>query len=97
MVANGFFTWLGESLGEAIRFVIDLLSGLFTGIGAAMYDFIEGLTGSLGMAPSLFGLIVLIVGLLLLYKGIRAFLRHAIVGGLIWTLLGLLVLSWLIA
>lgn len=97
MVANGFFNWLGESLGEAIRFVVDLLAGFFAGIGIAMYDFIEGLTGSLGMDTSLLGLIVLIVGLALLYKGIRAFLGRSLLGGVIWTLLGLLVLSWLIA
>ncbi|SDM02848.1 hypothetical protein SAMN05661010_03162 [Modicisalibacter muralis] len=97
MAENGFFNWLGESLGDAIRFVVDLLSSIFAGFGGAVHDFIEGLTGSLGMSPSLFGLIVLLIGLLLLYKGIRAFINHAIVGGLIWTLLGLIVLSWLIA
>lgn len=94
---NGFFNWLGDSLGNAIRFVVDLLSSVFAGFGGAVHDFIEGLTGSLGMSPSIFGLIVLLIGLLLLYKGIRTFMNRAIVGGLIWTLLGLVVLSWLIA
>ena len=37
-----------------------------------------------------------VIGLLLLYSGIRAFLRRSIFGGLIWTVLGLVVLSWLI-
>lgn len=97
MAENGFFNWLGETLGDAIRFVVDLLSNIFDGFGNAVHDFIQGLTDSLGMSPSLFGLIVLVVGLLLLYKGIRAFVNRAIVGGLIWTLLGLIVLSWLIA
>lgn len=97
MVANGFFNWLGESLGEAIRFVVDLLAGFFAGIGIAVHDFIEGLTDSLGMDASLFGLVVLLVGLVLLYKGVRAFLSRSLLGGVIWTLLGLLVLSWLIA
>ncbi len=97
MAANGFFNWLGEALGDAIRFVVDLLSGLFAGLGIAVHDFIAGLTGALGMSPSLFGLIVLIVGLLLLYKGVRAFLGRGIIAGLVWTFLGLLVLSWLIA
>ena len=97
MVANGFFNWLGESLGEAIRFVVDVLAGFFAGIGIAMHDFIEGLTGSLGMNASLFGLIALLVGLGLLYKGVRALLQRSFVAGGLWMLLGLLVLSWLIA
>ena len=97
MGENVLLNWLGDSQGDAIRFIVDLLSSIFAGFGGAVHDFIEGLTGSLGMSPSLFGLIVLLIGLLLLYKGIRAFMNRAIVGGLIWTLLGLMVLSWLIA
>lgn len=97
MLANGFFTWLGESLGEAIRFIVEVLGGFFAGIGVAAHDFIEGLTGSLGMDTSLFGLIALILGLGLLYKGIRALLQRSFLTGALWMLFGLLVLSWLIA
>jgi hypothetical protein len=97
MVANGFFNWLGESLGDAIRFIVEALSGFFAGIGIALHDFIEGLTGSLGMNASLFGLVALIIGLGLLYKGIRALLQRSLLAGALWVLLGLLVLSWLIA
>lgn len=97
MVANGFFNWLGESLGDAIRFIVDVLAGFFAGIGIAIHDFIEGLTGSLGMNTSLFGLIALIMGLGLLYKGIRALLQRSFLAGALWMLIGLLVLSWLIA
>ena len=95
--ANSFFNWLGETLGTAIRWVIDTLAGFFASIGTALQDFIDGLTGSLGINDSLFSLAALILGLLLLYKGARAFLRRAIVAGLIWSFLSLLVLSWLIA
>lgn len=97
MQANGFFSWLGETLGAAIRWVIDTLSNFFAGIGAALHDFIDGLTGALGIEASLFSLAALILGLLLLYKALRAFLRRAIIAGLIWSFLSLLVLSWLIA
>lgn len=96
MQVNDFFNWLGETLGTAIRRIIDTLSSFFAGIGTALHDFIDGLTGSLGIEASLFSLTALILGLWLLYKGLRAFLRRAIIAGLIWSFLSLLVLSWLI-
>ena len=49
-----------------------------------------------GMDASLFSFVFLVLGLLLLYSGIRAFMRRSIVGGVIWTVLGLIVMSWLI-
>lgn len=97
MREDGFFNWLGETLGDAIHALVELLRSLFGGLYFAFHDFIEGLTGSLGISSSLFSLIVLVVGLLLLYKGVRAFLRGGVVGGLCWTLIGLFVLGWLIA
>ncbi|MCP1366875.1 hypothetical protein BIS06_16760, partial [Halomonas sp. BBD48] len=50
-----------------------------------------------GHDTSLFGLIALITGLGLLYKGIRALLQRSFLAGALWMLIGLLVLSWLIA
>jgi hypothetical protein len=44
----------------------------------------------------MFSLAILVIGLLLLVNGVRALLRGGIIGGLIWLVLGLLVLSWLI-
>jgi hypothetical protein len=76
MGTEGFFDGLGQMVGKAIRFIVDLLSGVLGGLWRAMDDFF--------------------IGLLLLYSGIRAFLRRSIFGGLIWTVLGLVVLSWLI-
>lgn len=97
MRTDGFFNWLGESLGDAIRFIVDLLSGFFAGLGIAIYQFIEGLTGSLGTETSLFNLVLLVIGLVLLVKGIRSLLRRSIIGGTLWIVLGLLVLSWVMA
>ena len=37
-----------------------------------------------------------ILGLVLLYTGLRRFLRGALIGGLLWVILGLILLSWLI-
>ena len=40
---------------------------------------------------------VLVIGLLFLYNAVRAFMRASIIGGVIWLLLGLWVLSWVIS
>ncbi|WP_410525047.1 hypothetical protein [Pseudomonas aeruginosa] len=96
MGTEGFFDGLGEMLGRAIRFVVDLLSGLLGGIWGAMDDFLHGLARAIGMDASLFSFVFLVLGLLLLYSGIRAFMRRSIVGGVIRTVLGLIVMSWLI-
>ncbi|MFK0890285.1 hypothetical protein [Pseudomonas paraeruginosa] len=95
MGTEGFFDGLGEMLGRAIRFVVDLLSGLLGGIWSAMDDFLHGLARAIGMDASLFSFVFLVLGLLL-YSGIRAFMRRSIIGGIIWTVLGLIVMSWLI-
>ncbi|MFN2330327.1 MAG: hypothetical protein ABR580_00430 [Halomonas sp.] len=91
-----FFTWVGRTLGEIIRFVVDLLTDFFSNIGNAAGGFLDGLSGSLGIPPSLISLIILVIGLWLLWKGVRALMRRAIVAALIWLLLGVMVLSWLI-
>jgi hypothetical protein len=52
---------------------------------------------ALGIAPSLLGMVVLIVGLLLLYAAVRAFLRRSIIVGLIWLFFGLWLLGGLIS
>ncbi|MNP08258.1 hypothetical protein D3C76_1003180 [compost metagenome] len=66
------------------------------GVWGAMDDFLHGLARAIGMDVSFFSFVVLFIGLLLLYSGIRAFLRRSIFGGLVWTFLGLIVMSWLI-
>ena len=91
-----FFTWAGRTLGDAIRFVVDLLTGFFANIGDAARGFLDGLSGALGISPSLVSLAVLLIGLWLLWAGVRALMRRAILGALIWLLLGVTVLSWLI-
>ncbi|BAN46204.1 hypothetical protein [Metapseudomonas resinovorans] len=97
MRTEGFFEWLGRIIGTAIRFVVDLLSGILGGFSQAIDDFINGLARAIGMDVSIFSLIFLVIGLLLLYSGIRAFIRKSIIGGLVLTFLGLVVMSWLIA
>ncbi|MCO6058761.1 hypothetical protein NG726_19050 [Pseudomonas sp. MOB-449] len=96
MRTEGFFEWLGRIIGTVIRFVVDLLSGVLDGIGQAINDFLNGLARAIGMDVSFFSLILLVIGLLLLYSGVRAFIRKSIIGGLVLTFLGLVVMSWLI-
>lgn len=96
MATEGIFDWLGQMLGKAIRFIVELLSGLLGSIWRAMDDFLHGLARAIGMNVSIFSFVLLIVGLMLLYSGVRALFRRAFVGGLILTILGLIVMSWLI-
>ncbi|WP_447555067.1 hypothetical protein [Vreelandella sp. EE22] len=95
MQANGFFGEVGEAIGEAIRVVVEFLLGIFTNFFGAFGDFIDGLTRSLGINASFFSIAVLVVGLLILWGGIKSFLRGSIVGGIVKTILALFILSWL--
>lgn len=96
MQVDGFFEWLGQALGAVIRFVVDSLGGLFNLLGHAGGNFVEGLSRTLGMGTSLISIIGLVVGLVFLYSAVRAFMRAAIISGIIWALLGLWLLSWII-
>ena len=62
MQANGFFDGIGETIGEAIRVVVEFLLGIFTNFFGAFGDFIDGLTRSLGINDSFFSIAVLVVG-----------------------------------
>lgn len=96
MRTEGFFGSLGQILGSAIRFVLDLVSGGLNGIWQAIDEFFQGLARALGMNASIFGFIVLALGLMMLYSGIRAFWNRAFIKGIIWLVLGLTLMSWLI-
>ncbi|WP_319022829.1 hypothetical protein [Salinicola avicenniae] len=93
---DGFFNWLGSAIGNVIRTLVEGLDALFGNLWGAVDGFVDGLTGSLGISDSLFSIAVLVVGVLLLVSGIRALLRGGVIGGIVWLLLGLLVLGWLI-
>ncbi|MBB3190863.1 hypothetical protein [Halomonas cerina] len=90
------FTYIGNTLGEFIRFLVDSLTGFFANLDDAARGFVTGLADSLGVPPTLLNLLVLLIGLGLLWKGFAALLRRALIAMLIWWLLGVTVLSWLI-
>ncbi|WP_089706998.1 hypothetical protein [Vreelandella arcis] len=95
MQANGFFDDIGETIGEAIRVVVEFLLGIFTNLFSAFDDFVDGLTRSLGINDSFLSIVVLVIGLFFLWGGFRAFFRGSLIGGIIRTLVGLFILSWL--
>lgn len=96
MRVEGFFEWLGEALGTVIRYIVDVLSGIFGFLAGAGSNFLEGLSRTLGIDQSLISLGALLIGLMLLAAALRALLRGSIIAALIWLFLGLWLLSWLI-
>lgn len=96
MQAESFFGWLGQALGSIIRFIVDGLSGLFGALTNAGGNFVDGLARTLGMDTSIISIITLIIGLMLLYSAVRAFMRASIIAGVIWLMLGLWLLSWVV-
>jgi hypothetical protein len=96
MHVESFFEWLGQAVGALIRFIVDALSGLFNLLSNAGGNFVEGLSRTLGMDTSLISIVALVLGLMLLYWAIRAFMRASIIVGVIWLMVGLWVMSWII-
>ncbi|SEM89279.1 hypothetical protein SAMN04487857_106200 [Pseudomonas sp. ok272] len=96
MQVESFSEWLGQALGSIIRFIVDSLSGVFNALTQASGNFVDGLSKALGMDTSIISILILIIGLMLLYSAVRAFLRASIIAGVIWLVLGLWVLSWVI-
>lgn len=95
MQANGFFDGTGEAIGDAIRVMVEFLLGFFTNFFGAFDDFIDGLTRSLGINASFFSILVLVIGLWLLWRGIRALLRGSLLGAIVRIVLAVFILSWL--
>lgn len=96
MDSDNIFHWIGEKLGAAIRFIVDALAWLFDNLYGAIDSFVRGLTGALGINASIFSLLILVIGLAMLYAAIRALMRRAVVATVLWTVFGVIVLSWLI-
>jgi hypothetical protein len=93
---NGFFSSAGAVLGEVIRAIVSSIRYVFGGLGSAVGDFFSGLASALDMSPSVFNFALLILGLVLLWAAITAFARRAIIAGIFWLFLAMLLLSGLI-
>jgi len=94
---DSFFGSLGAMLGGAIRAIVEALRAVFGGLGGALGDFFSGLARSLGMSPSVFNFALLLLGLLLLWTAVRAFMARSIFSGLFWLVLAILLLGALIS
>ena len=97
MHVESFIGYLGLWLGTLVRFIVETLNGLFGTITEAGSNFVDGMARALGMDTSIISIAVLIIGLLFLYNAVRAFIRASIIGGVIWLVLGLWLLSWIIS
>lgn len=96
MQANGFFDTVGATIGDIIRTVVEFLLAIFTNFFGASEEFVDGLSRSLGINASFFSILMLIIGLFLLWGGVRAILRGALFGAIFRIVLALFILSWLI-
>ncbi|VCU69661.1 hypothetical protein PIGHUM_01724 [Pigmentiphaga humi] len=96
MEHDNTFEWLGSALGDAIRTIVAALKTVFGGFGHAVGEFSAGLAQALGMSPTLFNFGLLLLGLLLLYAGVRALIGRSLLGAVIWWALAVLVLGGLI-
>ena len=69
---------------------------LLGGLGGALGDFYSGLAGAMGMSPSIFNFVLLVLGLMFLWAAVKALLRRSIIGFLFWLVLAVLVLGGLV-
>lgn len=90
------FEWLGEALGTLVRFVVDSLAWVFQILSGASTAFVNGFSRALGVDSNVFTVVAVIIGLLLIYAGVRSLINRRFFGAVIWLLLGLWLLSALI-
>jgi len=96
MQSSGIFEWLGHVLGAVIRALVHALEFVLGGVRSALGAFGDGFARALGMRPSTFNFVWLVLGLLILVVSVRAFRRRSIVAGIIWLVIALLLLGKLI-
>ncbi|ANY16427.1 hypothetical protein [Bordetella pseudohinzii] len=93
---TGFFSSAGAAVGQGIKWVSDALHWLFGGFFGALGDFFSGMAASLGMSPNVMNFALLLIGLMMLWAGIKAFARRSILSGIFWLVLTALLLGALI-
>lgn len=90
------FEWLGQAFGTLVRLIVDGLAWIFDMLGGASTAFVNGFSRALGIDSGILSIAFVILGLILIYLGISSLLKRRIIGGVIWLLLGLWLLSSLI-
>jgi len=79
-----------------VRLIVDTLSWLFGILTGASTAFVEGFSRTLGVDSGLLSIAAVIIGLYLIYRGVRAMIGRRLVAGIIWILLGLWLITALI-
>lgn len=87
---------VGEFLGAIVRWIVDALNWFFASLTGASAAFIEGFSRALGVDSGILSILAVLIGLYLLYRGVRSLIARRIIVGVIWLLLGLWLLSALI-
>lgn len=87
---------VGEFLGAIVRWIVDALNWFFASLTGASAAFIDGFSRALGVDSGILSILAVLIGLYLLYRGVRALIARRIIAGVIWLLLGLWLLSALI-
>ncbi len=90
------FEWLGQAFGTLVRLIVDSLAWIFNMLSGASAAFVNGFSRALGVDSSILSIAFVVLGLFLIYLGISALLKKRFIGGVIWLLLGLWLLSALI-
>lgn len=90
------FEWLGQAFGTLVRLIVESLAWVFNMLSGASAAFVSGFSRALGVDSSILSIAFVVLGLLLIYLGVRALLKKRVIGGVIWLLLGLWLLSSLI-
>ncbi|HEY8386156.1 MAG TPA: hypothetical protein VIK82_08055 [Porticoccaceae bacterium] len=93
---SGAAEWLGEFFGTLVRLIVDTLSWLFGILTGASAAFVDGFARALGVDSGILSIAAVILGLYLIYRGVRAFMRRRLLAGFLWILLGLWLISALI-
>lgn len=87
MQEEGLFKWLGNALGEILRAIVEAIGFIFSKLGSAVHEFFAGLAGAMGMDPSIWNIVWIVLGVWMLFSAIRAFARRAFISGIVWLLL----------
>lgn len=90
------FEWLGQAFGTLVRIIVDSLAWVFHMLSGASSAFVNGFSRALGVDSSILSIAFVVLGLFLIYLGVSAFIKKRFIGGIIWLLLGLWLLSALI-
>lgn len=89
---------IGEFIGSVLRFVIELIRSITFGLGDLIDSFFDGIARGIGLRDSsAFHIAIVALGLVLFWLALRAFLRRRFVPGVVWLLLGLIVIGWVVS